>query len=61
LEKKCPINNLEKRLIKMGILDRKGLETINTQVISIVSTAVKYAVESPFPNSEDVLDDIFSP
>lgn len=60
-KKKCPIAKVEQRLTKMGVLDRKGFEAINDQVVSLVTAAVQYAVESPFPEPEDVLEDIFSP
>lgn len=59
-KKKCPIASLEGRLLGSGILSRKDLETMNNQVVSQVEEAVKYAVESPLPDPEDTLEDVFS-
>lgn len=38
----------------------KERETINAQVMTDVEASAKYAVESPFPDPEAALEDIFS-
>jgi TPP-dependent pyruvate/acetoin dehydrogenase alpha subunit len=57
---KCPIKRFEQRLLADGLLDRKEQETINLQVSSRIEDAVKYAVESPFPDPEDALKGVYS-
>jgi len=59
-KKRCPIARLEGELLETGILDRKALDDINEEVMSRVEDCVRYAVESPFPDPEDTLEDIFS-
>ena len=59
-KKKCPITRFERGLLDKGILDRKELETINLQVMDRIEDSVKYAVESPLPEPEDALNDVFS-
>jgi TPP-dependent pyruvate/acetoin dehydrogenase alpha subunit len=57
---RCPIKALEQRLIADGVLDRKGQEAIDRQVMSRIEEAVKFAVESPYPDPEDALKGVFS-
>jgi pyruvate dehydrogenase E1 component alpha subunit len=59
-KKKCPITSLEQRLVTAGTLDKEELKKIDNKVLSQVDSAVKYAVESPYPDLEDVTEDIFS-
>jgi len=59
-KKKCPIKKLEKKLLDAGILDGKELEKINAHVMTRIEDAVTYAVESPFPDPEEALNDIYS-
>jgi TPP-dependent pyruvate/acetoin dehydrogenase alpha subunit len=44
----------------MGIMDANELKIINAEVMSQVQEAVEYAINSPVPNPEDALEDIFS-
>jgi TPP-dependent pyruvate/acetoin dehydrogenase alpha subunit len=46
--------------MKEETLDRKGLETINLEVLSQIEDAVKFAVESPYPDPEDALKGVYS-
>jgi pyruvate dehydrogenase E1 component alpha subunit len=59
-KKKCPIVRLEQRLLKAGILTGQGIKKIDTQVMAMIEEAVTYAVESPLPDPEDALADIYS-
>jgi TPP-dependent pyruvate/acetoin dehydrogenase alpha subunit len=59
-KERCPIKKFEERLMKEETLDRKGLETINLEVLSQIEDAVKFAVESPYPDPEDALKGVYS-
>ena len=47
-------------MIKMGIMDNEELETMNAEIMRQVQEAVEYAMESPLPDPEDALEDVFS-
>ena len=36
------------------------IDAMNSQILKQVEDAVSYAVESPFPDPEDALEDVFS-
>jgi TPP-dependent pyruvate/acetoin dehydrogenase alpha subunit len=59
-KKKCPVARMERRLLEAGILTKKDIEEMDSQIMAKVEDAIKYAVESPFPEPEDALDDVFS-
>lgn len=59
-KKKCPVASLEERLLQSGILTGQEVEAINNQVMSRIEDAVRFALESPFPEPEDALENIFS-
>jgi TPP-dependent pyruvate/acetoin dehydrogenase alpha subunit len=59
-KKKCPVARMERRLLEAGILTRHEIEAMDSQVMAQIEDAVKYAVESPFPDPEDALEDVFS-
>jgi pyruvate dehydrogenase E1 component alpha subunit len=59
-KKKCPVAFMEQQLLEMGIVDANELKIINAEVMSQVQEAVEYAINSPLPNPEDALEDIFS-
>lgn len=59
-KKKCPVALMEHRLMDMGIADTQALNAINTDVMSQVQAAVDFAVNSPLPDPEDALEDIYS-
>jgi TPP-dependent pyruvate/acetoin dehydrogenase alpha subunit len=59
-KKKCPILAFEARLLKNGILTQSALNTINDKIMSQIEGAVRYALESPYPQPEDALEDVYS-
>ena len=59
-KKKCPIVRLEKRFLKADILTGQDIKKIDTEVMAMIEEAVAYAVESPLPEPEDALADIYS-
>ena len=59
-KKKCPIATLGGRLLQAGMLTRQEIEAINSQVMSRIEDAVSYALESPLPEPQDALENIYS-
>ncbi|MEO0248396.1 MAG: thiamine pyrophosphate-dependent dehydrogenase E1 component subunit alpha, partial [candidate division WOR-3 bacterium] len=59
-KEKCPIKRFGERLVADGVMDRAALETINAQVLSWVEDAVRFAVQSPFPDPEEALEGGYS-
>ncbi len=54
-----PIGRLEKYMIENGILTEEEKERIYTSAIEKVNEAVKYAQQSPFPEPQEALSDLF--
>ena len=59
-KEKCPIKRFEQKLLDHGILSRHEQVAINLQVLARIEDAVKYAMESPYPDPEDALTDVYS-
>ncbi len=57
--KKDPIVNFRRQLMEAGVLPAEGAETIDGEVGEEIDAAVKFAEESPFPNPEEALEDVF--
>lgn len=58
-EKKCPIKNFRSRLIQMGILTEEELVGIEKKIATEIENAVKFAEESPYPEPEEALQDVY--
>jgi pyruvate dehydrogenase E1 component alpha subunit len=59
-KKRCPIQNLKKRLIKEKIAKEREIDAIEEDVKRRVEEAFVYASESPFPDPKEALDDLFA-
>ncbi|MBN1188456.1 MAG: thiamine pyrophosphate-dependent dehydrogenase E1 component subunit alpha [Dehalococcoidales bacterium] len=59
-KKKCPVAAYQGRLLDRGILTQPDLAEIDRRVLSRIEEAVKYAQESPYPQPEDALEDVYS-
>ncbi len=57
--KKEPIGRYEAFLLKNGILTKEDIEEINERVDKMIEEAVRFARESPYPEPEDALRDLF--
>ena len=55
----CPIHKLEERLTKENILDPNIAEKIKKEEKVNVESAIKFALQSPFPEPLDAFNDIF--
>ena len=54
-----PIPRFQSRLLEMGILE-EDLQTIEKEVKSVIQEAVEFALSSPSPTQESLLQDIFA-
>jgi TPP-dependent pyruvate/acetoin dehydrogenase alpha subunit len=59
-KKKCPVAFMERQLFEMGLMDTDELKALDAEIMSKVQEAVEFARQSPQPNPEDALEDIFS-
>ncbi len=59
LREKDPIPRFEKKLIEMGVLTEKEAGKIQKEAVVEIDEAVKFAEESPYPEPEDCLKDVF--
>ncbi len=58
--KRDPIPRFRKRLIEMKVLTDKEADKIHQEVQEGMDEAVKFALESPFPDPEEVLTDVYA-
>lgn len=58
--KKDPIPRFRKQLIEMRVLTKKEADKIDQEVVKERDDAVKFAEESPFPDSKVALEDLFA-
>jgi TPP-dependent pyruvate/acetoin dehydrogenase alpha subunit len=58
--KKCPIATFEPKLLAEGVLTREDVARINAGILRQVEEAHRFALESPYPEPEDALEDVYS-
>ena len=58
--KKDPIPRFKGKLIGMGVLTEKEANEIDQAMLKELVEAVKFAEESPFPDPEEALEDVFA-
>jgi len=58
--RKDPIALFQTRLLDMGILSQATVEEIAQECRQAVDEATKFAIESPFPEPEEALEDVYS-
>jgi pyruvate dehydrogenase E1 component alpha subunit len=59
-KKKDPIARLRKQLIETGVLTNETADKIDQGILEEVEKAAKFAEESPFPEPEEALEDVYS-
>jgi pyruvate dehydrogenase E1 component alpha subunit len=59
-KQRCPVAAMEKRLLAQGTLTATDISDINAGILDKIEQAVKYAEDSPFPDPEDALEDVYS-
>lgn len=57
--KKCPIERLERYLVENSICTQQEIERIKQDVIQEVEEAARFALESPEPEENELLQDIY--
>jgi len=57
---KDPVRRCEEQLIKMGVLTEKEAGEIDRGVLEEMDKAAKFAEESPFPDPEEALEDVYA-
>lgn len=60
LTKYCPIERFKKYLLKENILNSTEIEEVAKNVIIEIDDAVKFALDSPFPDISKVTEDIYA-
>jgi len=59
--KKDPIAIFQTRLVDIGVLSEASIEELVHECRKAVDDATKFALESPFPEPEEALEDVYSP
>lgn len=59
-KKKCPIQRFKKRLIKENLLTEEEFEAMDKEVEEAVEEAVKFALDSPYPEEEELFEDVYA-
>jgi pyruvate dehydrogenase E1 component alpha subunit len=55
---RCPIKTFRERLIKEKIFSEEEL-SIENDIKRLIKEAVNFAIHSPFPQKEEVYEDLF--
>ncbi len=58
--KKDPVVTFEAKLLAQNLLSREDMGRINDGILAQVEEAHQFAVESPYPEPEDALEDVYS-
>ncbi len=57
---KDPVNLYKAKLLEMKVLTKKQTEDIDKEALAEMDAAVKFALESPFPEPEETLENVYS-
>jgi pyruvate dehydrogenase E1 component alpha subunit len=58
--KKDPIPRFRAKLIEMGALTEQEDQEMNNEAAEAINKAVKFALDSPFPEPDEALEDVYS-
>lgn len=58
-EEKCPIKRFQSKLMEKNILTPSLVNQINHQIDKEIEEAVEFAEQSPYPEPQEALDDLF--
>lgn len=59
-KQKCPIRKLQDEMLSAGWISKESLDEMETRIEAIVTGAVRFAEESPYPEPEEALEDLFA-
>jgi pyruvate dehydrogenase E1 component alpha subunit len=54
-----PLKQFRERVIKEKALKKKDLDVIDKEIADLIEESVKFADESPIPDSSEIIDDIY--
>ncbi len=57
---RCPVAAFETKLLARGVLTASDIERINAGILAQVEEAHTFAFESPYPEPQDALEDVYS-
>src|SRR4030067_1791114 len=57
--KKCPIKRFEEKLVKEKVLNKNKMMHIRNEVEGKIEEAVTFANQSPFPDPQDIYEDVY--
>lgn len=57
--KKCPIKRFEAKLVKEKVLNKNKVMDIRKEVEKKIEEAVDFANQSPFPDPQDIFEDVY--
>jgi pyruvate dehydrogenase E1 component alpha subunit len=58
--KKDPIDQFEARLAEQGVLSAADAQAVHDEVMADVDAAIKFAEESPYPDADAILEDVYA-
>lgn len=59
-KRKCPIAVFEKKLIARGVLTAAASKRMNKTIVKRIEAAHAFALDSPYPDPEEALQDVYS-
>lgn len=59
-KKRCPILRFRRHLIENNVLTEEDLDKIDQEMSEEIENAVKFAADSPLPDPEDTLEDVYA-
>ncbi|GAB6037710.1 pyruvate dehydrogenase (acetyl-transferring) E1 component subunit alpha [Fundidesulfovibrio butyratiphilus] len=59
-KRKCPIPKLREVVLAEGLISIEEFQAMNAKIEEIVEDAVHFAEESPYPDPEEALEDVFA-
>lgn len=58
---KDPIARFQTKLLESGVLTQLDIEKLRQEAKTAVDDATKFAIDSPFPDSSEALEDVYAP
>ena len=59
-KKKDPIDQFEARLAEQGVLSAEESQAVHDAVMSEIDAAIQFAEESPYPEADSILEDVYA-
>jgi acetoin:2,6-dichlorophenolindophenol oxidoreductase subunit alpha len=59
-QKKCPIIKLQDEMLSQGLITTEAIREMESKIDSIVTEAVAFAENSPYPSPQEALEDVYA-